>query len=582
MKWMKKTDIHEDVEDNPVNLGESDLNNGHIGMQTYFKRLKVWLVIGLLIAFMIPHIVLSAYFHFQFTSTLKDTGKLNLEALAVSQKNTIDLFLQERVVNLFSLFHRCDFSLEPSERKMENYLQNLRQVSEAFIDVGFFNPEGIQIGYAGPYAYLHGKDYSNEKWFKNIITQKKDYHISDIYLGFRNKPHFTIAVRQIINDRYYIMRSTLDPDKFYMFLRAISQGKGVSSELINTKGIYQLVDPGKKDLLEKSDFIPLGKNCSGVKDISKNSKTVLVAYAWLNETPWALLVRQPLNLVHARMYQTRRILTAGQAILSLVIGIAIWLTVSSLMDRSRMVAETRDRLQFQLVRASKMASIGELSTGVAHEINNPLAIITSTTGVIRDLFDPEFGLDSSPINIIKELDIIDTAAFRAQKITHQLLDFGRKETPRLVLCNINSLFNDVISGLKEREFKVKNIEIENRFDPDIPEIMIDPDQIRQVLLNIINNAGDAMDGSGTLTLSTSSSRKNVRVTISDTGEGMAPEQVKQIFNPFYSTKEIGKGTGLGLSVSLSIVESMGGTIDVQSLKGSGSSFTITLPIEQNS
>jgi len=580
MNLLKRKKTHDRFADNPDNQKETSLDNGHKGIQTYFKRLKFGLVIGLLIAFMIPHIVLSAYFHFQFTSTLKDTGKLNLVALAVSQKNTIDLFLQERVINLFSLFHRSDFSLEPSERKMEKYLQNLRQVSEAFIDVGFFNPEGIQIGYAGPYAYLHGKDYSNEKWFRNVITRKKDYHVSDIYLGFRNKPHFTIAVRQMINNRYYIMRSTLDPDKFYMFLRAISQGKGVNSELINNQGIYQLVDPGKKDLLEKSGFIPFEENSYGVKEISKNSETVLVAYAWLNETPWALLVRQPLSLVHARMYQTERIMTAGQTIILLVIGAVIWFTVSSLMNRYRKIAETRDNLQFQLVHASKMASIGELSTGVAHEINNPLAIITSTTGVIRDFFDPEFGLDSSPENIIKELDIIDSAAYRAQKITRQLLDFGRKDTPRLVLCNINSLFNEVISGLKEREFKVKNIEIQHSFNPDIPEIMLDPDQIRQVLLNIVNNAGDAISGSGTITLSTAIDGENVKVTISDTGEGMAPEQVKQIFNPFYSTKEIGKGTGLGLSVSLSIVESMGGAIDVQSLKGSGSSFTITLPISQ--
>ena len=126
---------------------------------------------------------------------------------------------------------------------------------------------------------------------------------------------------------------------------------------------------------------------------------------------------------------------------------------------------------------------------------------------------------------------------------------------------------------------VEDVEVCRDYDPDIPAIPLDPDQLRQVFLNLINNAGDAISGPGTITVSTSKNEKNILITIADTGEGMEQDRIKQIFNPFFTTKEPGKGTGLGLSVSLGIVESMGGTIDVQSLRGSGSSFTISLPIK---
>lgn len=188
----------------------------------------------------------------------KNSERLNFTALSESQRNTIDLFLQERVVNLFSLLHYTELNIKPSKQKMEYYLQNLRQSSDSFIDVGFLNSRGLQTGYAGPFPYLHEKDYSEENWFRLLMKQKKNYFISDIYLEFRNKPHFTIATKKLIDGKYHIIRSTLDPDKFYMFLRTISHGKNVDSAIINKDGIYQVVDPGRGKLLNTSDYIPHG------------------------------------------------------------------------------------------------------------------------------------------------------------------------------------------------------------------------------------------------------------------------------------------------------------------------------------
>jgi two-component system NtrC family sensor kinase len=462
---------------------------------------------------------------------------------------------------------------------MDNYLKDLRRGSDAFVDVGFLNESGVQIGYAGPFPYLQNKIYTDEKWFATLLQQDRNHFISDIYLGFRNKPHFTIAVKQIIGGNLYVMRSTLDPDKLYMFLRTINNSKGVESCLINMAGIYQIVDPGAGKLLELSDFQPSKKTGTGIEEIRKNGATVLAGYAWLEETPWALIVRAPLSILHGQMYRARQIIIASSALIIVLVAIVIWLATSHVVQKAQENAESREDLQRQLLHASKLASVGELATGVAHEINNPLAIVIATSGVIRDMLNPEFDMDASPESIIKELETIDSAVYRARTITRQLLDYGRKNLPRPVACDMNQLMDDVISGFKQREFEVENINIKKQYTPELPDIVADPDQVRQVLLNLINNAGDAISGSGTITLATASDNGYVRVTITDTGSGMTVEQTRKVFDPFYTTKAAGKGTGLGLSVSLSIVQSMGGSIDVQSMPGVGSSFTVSIPLD---
>lgn len=282
----------------------------------YFKRLKLKLAVGLLTAFMLPYAAFFIYFQVQFSTTLKNTGKLNLEALSNSQKSTLDLFLQERVVTLFSLFHGSEFSLSPSANKMENCLKNLRQTSDAFIDVGFIDAGGIQTGYAGPFPDLKGKDYSGEPWFTLLLNQAKIYHIGDVYLGNqKNKSYFIIAVRQMIEGVPYVMRATLDPEKLYQLLKSINSENGVESALINREGVYQIVDPRRGEGLGLSGYLPPPEEPSGVKEFGTNGDSLLIGHAWLKEAPWALLLYQPLSVAHAAMYRSRWIMTISLGII---------------------------------------------------------------------------------------------------------------------------------------------------------------------------------------------------------------------------------------------------------------------------
>ncbi len=558
-----------------INVSSNDTRN-------YFRRLKKRLQFSIIAAFILPLAILSIYFHFQFNMTLTQSGKLHLISLAESLRNTIDLFLQERVINIFNLFHSRDFSVTPNQAEMNQYLQNLMETSDAFVDVGFLDANGMQVGYAGPFPYLHGKDYSKENWFISLMSQEENYYISDIYMGFRNKPHTTIAVRQIVSGRKYVMRATIDPDKFFLFLHLLERGKEVDAALVNREGKYQVVDPIEGGVLGKSHFNLPVDDATGVVESRFAGGPELVAWAWLKEVPWCLVVRQPLNIAYAQMYHARRIIILFTIVVVIVLIAAIWFSTERLLSRAEETEEARRQLKSELYHAAKLVSVGELAAGVAHEINNPLAIIASQCGVIKDMFDPELGggeiTPEMPGQIIEELDIINEAVFRAKDITSKLLKSARKEEARLVDSDVNQILEDVVGGLMEKEMEIEDISLVRDYAQNLPRVLLDPDQIRQVFQNLINNAVDAIEGPGKITLSTRREEDRVKITVSDTGKGIPPEVMGRIFMPFFTTKEAGRGTGLGLGISLSIVEAMNGSITVQSIPGAGSSFTISLPV----
>ena len=556
---------------------DSEANRKRI--RHHFRQLQTRLVLGLLLGFLLPNALLTAYFHFQFTHTLKNSALLNLEAVAENQKNTIDLYLQERVVNLFNLFHSREFSLQPTQESMDSYLQSLKRFNDGFIDVGFFNARGIQIGYAGPHPQLRGRDYSDQPWFEELRAGSRNYLISDIYTGLRNIPHFTIAVRQVFDGTPYSMRATLDPDKLYVFLRAISHGKEVETTLVNARGQYQVVDPARSPFPASSSYVPPGSPAAGVEEIELDERATLVAYTWLKETPWALLVLQPASVAQSGMYRTRLVLTISLAAISLLVSLVIFLTIRKVVADARRMAEKGQQLQEMLAHASKLASIGELAAGVAHEINNPLAIIMATSGVIRDMLNPEFDLDHSPEAICKELSTIDTAATRAKGITKRLQEMGKARMPVSVQCDLNALTAEVLERLQRVEFKGKHLEVVTRFAADLPQILAEPEPLRQVVGNILVNAADAIADKGTITVSTAMQDGMVSLTIADTGRGIPAGDLQRIFNPFFTTKGGGRGTGLGLSIAASIVKYLGGTIKVNSIPGAGSSFTVLLPVK---
>jgi two-component system NtrC family sensor kinase len=240
-----------------------------------------------------------------------------------------------------------------------------------------------------------------------------------------------------------------------------------------------------------------------------------------------------------------------------------------------------DNLNRQLLQAGKMASIGELSAGVAHEINNPMAIILTERQILLDYMEqsPEIG-ESFKEYVRNSLNQIDKQVHRCRDITQSLLKFSRRTKSVIETVNINRFLEEIIE-LMEREARADGIKFVTSFDQNLPPILSDPSQLQQMFLNIINNAIDAHEGKefGTITIKSESvdSEEILKIVISDTGSGVEEEDLGKIFDPFFTTKPVGKGTGLGLSICYSIVEQMGGSITVNSETGKGTEFIISIP-----
>jgi PAS domain S-box-containing protein len=229
------------------------------------------------------------------------------------------------------------------------------------------------------------------------------------------------------------------------------------------------------------------------------------------------------------------------------------------------------RIEEQLILSDRLASIGELSSGIAHELNNPL---TSVIGFSQLLMEGDV-----PAYMKQDLETIHNEAERAAVIVKNLLTFGRKHAPVKQLSYINTVIEDVLK-LRAYEEKVNNIKIEKHFEQNLPQIMMDHFQMQQVFLNIIVNAEFAMleaHHKGMLTITTEKESDFIRISIGDDGLGISEENLKHIFDPFFTTKEVGKGTGLGLSICHGIVNEHGGKIYANSKKNQGTTFVVELP-----
>jgi signal transduction histidine kinase len=232
----------------------------------------------------------------------------------------------------------------------------------------------------------------------------------------------------------------------------------------------------------------------------------------------------------------------------------------------------REKIEERLRQADKLASIGQLAAGVAHEINNPLSIVLGYTKLI---------MKNPPVDdrIKEDLRVIHKNAEICKKIVEDLLNFARQNKTRYVQADVNETLESVISTMEDK-LTESNIAIVRKYDPSVQRVCMDIDKMNQVYTNILMNAHQAIRSSGVITVSTfcDNEKKVVSIIVSDTGSGIPKDIQDKIFEPFFTTKEPGEGTGLGLAVSYGIVHEHGGEITVESKKNEGAIFTIKLPI----
>ena len=259
-----------------------------------------------------------------------------------------------------------------------------------------------------------------------------------------------------------------------------------------------------------------------------------------------------------------------------VAAVAIWLlfrTADHWLDK---VCASQSELGDQLIQSQKILALGEISTGIAHEINNPLNIIMQEAELMRADLD-EGATEANLAEVRGSLDVIIQQVERCSDITHKLLDFARKRVPVTQFADINRLVEDMLD-LLERGGGPRNVQIIKTFDDLMPAVRTDPPLLRQVFLNLLINAVQAVGEGGMIYVTTFRDGSMACVEIRDTGPGIAEENMERIFHPFFTTKDPGQGTGLGLSVSLRIITQLGGDVSVRSEPGRGAAFTVRIPI----
>ncbi|KAF0120310.1 MAG: two-component system NtrC family sensor kinase, partial [bacterium] len=433
------------------------------------------------------------------------------------------------------------------------------------------------VAYVGPYNLL-GLNYYLQPWFGEV--ESKGVYVSDVFMGYRRLPHFIVAVRRQESNRSWILRATIDSDVFEGLVRAAQVGKTGDAFIINREGIYQTRLRFNGEILSKSNLNPttFGEGTTVLEKVNREGRKVLYAGRWLKKNNWLLVISQDASEEMTKLFKTKRmeiiIVVSGCLLIILTTIFTTRLTVSHLEMADRKMNE----LNAQLVHADKLAALGKMAAGVAHEINNPLAVIAEKTGWMEDLLtEEEFKKSQNFEEYKKSLRKIEEHVERARKVTHGMLGFARRMEPHLEDVDINEILNETVTFL-ESYARTNNIAIEKELGTDLPIIASDHAQLQQVFLNLITNAIDEIGKDGLVCVSSRRINSDIAVSVRDNGQGIPKEYQARVFEPFFTTKPGGKGTGLGLSITHNIVQNMGGTITLKSEKGKGTTFTVRLPI----
>jgi len=559
--------------------------------RSYYRSLRWYLIPGVILVSFAPMLLVGGLVLNQFQRSYSDKVEAHLNELVLKHKQNIDHFLEEKTADLKVLLKTSGIQRLRNEAVLARKLAILQtEYRGEFVDLGIVNDQGQQVAYAGPFK-LDQANYSQAPWFKKAMNE--DIFISDVFLGLRGLPHFIISIKQQLDGTAWIIRATIDFVAFNNLVEAIRMGETGFAFIVNRKNEFQTTPPADlssekpffQDLLQapKSpmDAVKITRQqADDTGGMLAGDEYIYVA-SLLKNGEWLLVYRQntsdAFSIVRSAINLTLVIFAFG-GLGIITMAVVLSRRVVGLVARADMEKELMNQ---QVIETSKLASIGELASGVAHEINNPVAIMVEEAGWIQDLLEDEVFEKSQNLDEFhRALGQIKTQGSRCKEITHKLLSFARKTESSNQQINIDQLMTELVDLTTQRT-KYSNVKVSVQALDDLPEITASSTELQQIFLNLLNNAIDAAASSGgTVTITTRLEHNTIIVAVSDTGPGIPQSNLDRIFDPFFTTKPVGKGTGLGLSICYGIVKKMGGNIVVSSEVGSGTTFSVSLPLVQ--
>lgn len=564
-----------------------------------YKKFSRGLSIILLVLALVPLSIISILSHYQYRQFLQNKEIDQLFLQLDQATTTIEAFVSElqSVVEFVARDNSYQELLDPNE--LEALFIRLQREYPGFVDIEVIDSQGMQKSYFGPYL-LEGHSYSEQTWFKEALLYGE--YISSVFSGFRQVPHFVIAVNRKLprEQENWVLRVTIDGKTLQKFIDTTGTTYAddlflVGLDFITLTKPKKYGELGEKTLLRNLENITEDRfqkrivernkgvyNLSRVSIVQKsfNDKQIITASVYLEKTPWQLVMVKE-QYLYADSWWEYKVRLITIFLTFTITAVSVILEISSgITNHLRESDKKREQFLVEAEQPNKLVSIGRLAAGVAHEINNPLAVINQKAGLAEDFLEmtEEFVHKKALVEI---LGGIQNNVHRCKEITHRLLGFARQTDVKIAEIDINVIVREVVDFLA-KEASYSQIKIDFDLDEDINKIVSDHGQLQQIFLNIVNNAIDAIGKNGQITLSSRQvDPDNIQVKIIDDGPGISREVQKHIFDPFFTTKETGKGTGLGLSIVYGLINKLGGKISVDSEIGKGTSFKITLPVKHS-
>jgi len=556
----------------PLRGLQSDVDEAESPVRYALLRRKIFALMAA--ATLIPLLAMAVLNYYEHQSTMAREIQNPLRVLVNKAKNSFELFLTERSSTVSLIASAYTYAELADEKKLARIFSVMKKEFKGFVDLGLIDENGTQVNYVGPYALL-GKNYAEQRWFQEVRLKGK--YVSDVFLGFRKFPHIIVAVQHITEDgRTWILRATLDTHQFERIIASMSLEPDADAFLVNDQGIMQTSSNNYGKVLEKLS-LPLPAQTYEPAVLTTRDplgREVFLAYSYFPDADFVLMAVKPRASVLKTWYTVRGDLLFIFALGVVAVFVAAYRVTDVLIGRMKESEERREMALRQVEHSQKLSSIGRLAAGVAHEINNPLAIINEKAGLMKDIMVREADFPART-KIDAQVESILRAVERCRGITHRMLGFARRMDVSIEDLDVGEIIKET-AGFLSNEAMHRKVDVRLEIDPELPRINSDRSQLQQVFLNLFNNALAAVADGGRIVATAREIGDSVEITVRDNGCGMSDETLKHIFEPFFTTKK-GKGTGLGLSITYGIIKRLGGDIAVESEQGVGTTLTITLP-----